>query len=230
MNPTQLRAIVRLDEQVSILARQLMAEYDLTEDEALELIYESENYVDQIQDGQTGELYEAIVLRAKDRVVNSPHNPKEYYPGHPNFMAPITFPGAFNAHMAQAMAPYAIAIAKKVALDRGLEPPNDQEIIKALEQSDWAKAAYEAKRMPAHPSVQRVRDFLSRYIGKPLGKVTDKIPLAQLFAFATSGTMMWMLWATFKNHIEQVGSPAPAAFGKYTNFRQRQALKKAFKG
>jgi hypothetical protein len=63
-----------------------------------------------------------------------------------------------------------------------------------------------------------------------LGKVTDKIPLEQLFAFATSATMMLMIWGAFKGHVQEVGSSIPGAFGKYTDYRQRQIWKKISKG
>jgi hypothetical protein len=226
MNPAQERAIQQVDEGISLLARRLMVEYDLSEDEALALLYQEDKLVDMIQE----EKLEEIFSNTKVRVVDSPKNPKEYYPGHHAFIPPLTTTDTFNAHMAQALSPYVLAIAKKIAKDRDVEAPNEQEIIKVLNQTDWAKAAYEAKKMPSKPSFPRLRAFLSKYIGKPIQKTFDKIPIDAVLAMAASGTIMWLIWTTFKNHVEQVGSPPGDLLLAYGDYKQRKILKKLNKG
>lgn len=225
MNPAQKRAILLVDESVSFLARKLMEEYDVSEDEAIEALYQDPQLVKKVQDGRLEEVYSDTRVR----MIDSPHNPKEFYPGHYAYKAPLTTKDTFNAHVAQAITPYVMAIAKRVAKDRGLEPPNEQEITSLLEKSDWAKAAYEAQRMPKNPSFPRLRQFLSKYIGTPLKKLDEKIPIEKVFALATSGTLMWVIWATFKNHMYEVGRPPVDAFRLYGDYKQQRTQKKFLK-
>ena len=222
MHPAQLKAIRYVDESISFLARKLMAEYDICEDDALELLYDTEDLVDSIQEGHLTEVYK----KAKVRAVNLPNNPKEFYPGHHAYTPPATFPGAFNAHMAQAMSPYVLAIAKKIAKDRGLEPPNEQQVMTALEKTDWAKAAYEAKKMPKYPGLAKVRAFIYKYLGKPLERVTDKIPVDRMFGLVASSAVMWVIWTTFKDRLESIGAPPFELFQTYGDLKQQRILVK----
>lgn len=223
MHPTQRNVILMVDESISLLSRRLMQEYDICEDDALDILRDTENLTDDIQEGNLDEVYK----KAKVRAVNLPNNPREYYPGHHAFMPPLTFSGTFNQHMAQALTPYAKAIAKKIALDRGIEQPSTKEMEQALAQVDWAKAAYEAQKIKKNPG--KIRSFLRKYFAAPIGKVTDKIQVERLFAMATAGTMMWLLWTTFKNHLHQIGSPPGDVLLTYGDYKQRQQNKQVFR-
>lgn len=228
MNPAQQRAILLVDESISFLAQKLMQEYDVAEEEALEVLQEEPELVTKIQNGQLDEIYS----NTKIRMVDMPNNPKEFYPGHYAYKAPLTTPDTFNAHVAQAISPYVLAIAKRVAKDRGLEPPSEQEIVRLLEKSDWSRAAYEAKTMTKNPSFPKLRAFLTKYVARPLKKLDDKIPLEKLFGLATSSTMMWIIWATFKSRMYDIGKGPGEAFEKYGDYlikkRTQQYQKKVY--
>lgn len=225
MHPSQRKVIRYVEETVNFFAASLMDEYDLEEEEALELIAGVPNFTDRIQEGDLEGLYEDT--RKIVRVVNSPDNPKELYPNHPAYMPPMVFKETFNDHMSQAMAPYVAAIAKKVAKDRGLAEPDEKEIKEALKQTDWAKAAYEAKKMPKYPGLAKIKDFFIKYIGKPIDKATDKIGLSRIFALATAGLMMHILWSTFSQQVEDIGSPPFKAAIKYGDWQEKGFLNRA---
>jgi hypothetical protein len=228
MHPSQERAHQIVAEGVILLSDALVDAYDIDEDEALDIVRDLPDIVTRLQDKQIKELYteaEHSVRQNRANVVDLP-NPKEYYPQHPKFMPPITTKHTFNAHMAQAMAPYVNAIAKKIAKDRSLEAPDARTIQSVLEKTDWARAAYEAKRMPPKPPPGRVRQFFTKYIFRPLDKATDKIPFAQVFGLIGATHLLMMLWATFGQNLENIGETHLKPMDKFYDWRAKRAALK----
>ena len=229
MYPGQLKAICYVEEGVSLLTANLMDDFNLEEADALEIVAGLDDVTDKLQEGKIKELYETAKKRYAG-VVNARENPKkELYPGHPQYMAPITTEDTFNAHMAQAMTPYILSIAKKIAKDRGIENPNEAEIQMVLKNINWASAAYEAKEIPRNPSFPRIRAFFKKYVFDPLGKATNKVPFDIIFGLAGAGTMTYMLWATFHKNVIELGMPPVSAYQKYTTWKQKRVKKQVWK-
>lgn len=204
MNPCQARAIRIVQEGVNALSAELMKEFDISEDDALEIVRELPELTSKLQGGEIHALYEVARSEAR-RTINSPHNPKEYYPGHPQHQPMYTTKHTFNAHMAQATAPYVVAIAKKIAKDRGLAAPSDAEIKAALKRVDWASAAYEY-RTTKNPNPSKARRWLLKYIFKPLDKFLS-FPFEQYFFILSGATMLMMLWKAFGVRLTEHGKP-----------------------
>ena len=231
MHPSQERAHQIVAEGVILLSDALVDAYDIDEEEALDIVRDLPDIVTRLQDKQIKELYteaEHSVRKNRANVVDLP-NPKEYFPQHPKFMPPITTKHTFNAHMAQAMAPYVNAIAKKIAKDRSLEAPHARTIQSVLEKTDWARAAYEAKRMPSKPPPGRVRKFFTKYIFRPLDKVTDKIPFAQVFGLVGATHLLMMMWATFGQNLENIGETHLKPVDIYYDWRAKRSARKVAK-
>lgn len=205
MNPTQARAIHLVTEGVNALSDALVDELDIDEAMALDIVRGLPNLTSELQEGNIKALYERAWSQAR-KTINSPDNPKEYFFTHPRYQPMTTSPDQFNAHMAQAMSPYVLAIARKIAKDRGLEDPNEADIKKALQSVDWAKAAYEAKSMPKKPPPGKMRQWFNKYIFGPLGKALD-LPYEQLFALTVALPAMWMLYHAFWNYTAKYGQP-----------------------
>lgn len=217
MHPSQARAIRLVEEGINRLSDSLVFEYDLDEDEALEIVRNLPELTDKLQGGEHRELYEVARRKVRGRI-NLPYSPKEYYPGHPKFQAPVTSKDTFNDNMAQAMSPYVVAIARKIALDRGVQPPNEAAIRRVLGQTDWSKAAYEAKRMTKRPSPSRLRQWMKKWIGRPLGKVAD-FPFEHVFGMVGFATTAWIFWHTFNDKLAQLGGPMVGAVIRFADWR-----------
>lgn len=220
MNPCQARAIRIVQEGVNALSMALMDEYDISEEDALEIVRELPEITSKLQAGAVHELYEDARSEAR-RHINSPHNPKEYYPGHSKYQPMYTTKDTFNAHVAQATAPYVVAIAKKIAKDRNLAEPSEAEIKAALKRVDWAAAAYEFKTTK-NPNPSKARRWLSKYIFKPLDR-TLSFPFEQYFFLITSATMIMMMWKAF-------GGEAASKYGQPVMDRLTWAIRKAAGG
>ncbi len=217
MHPSQARAIRLVEEGINRLSDSLVFEYDIDEADALEIVRNLPELTDKLQEGEYRELYEAARRKVHGRV-NLPYNPKEYYPGHPKFMPPVTTKDTFNDNMAQAMSPYVVAIARKIALDRGVQPPNEAAIRRVLGQTDWAKAAYEAKRMGKRPSNSRLAQWMRKWIGRPVGKIAD-FPFEYVFGMVGFTTTMWIFWHTFNDRLAQLGEPLIGAVIRFADWR-----------
>jgi hypothetical protein len=217
MHPSQARAIRLVEEGINRLSDSLVFEYDIDEDEALEIVRNLPELTDKIQEGEYRELYEVARRKVHGRV-NLPYNPKERFPGHPKFMPPVTSKDTFNDNMAQAMSPYVIAIARKIALDRGVQPPNEAAIRRVLDQTDWSKAAYEAKRMGKRPSNSRLAQWMRKWIGRPVGKIAD-FPFEYVFGMVGFTTTMWIFWHTFNDRLAQLGEPLIGAVIRFADWR-----------
>lgn len=200
----QEAALHQVVEGVDTLANSLIELYSLDEDDALEIVRELPDLVNKIQDNKLRELFERATRRARPRVVkfNQP-NPDEFYPGHPKFRPNVTTKSTFNEHMAQALGPYVEAIVKKVARDRGLQPPETRVIQATLEQTDWARAAYEAKRMPPKPPPSQLRRFFRKYLGPIERRVSGAT--GTMFGAAMSAMTLWLMFQAFKNSAEAAG-------------------------
>ena len=219
MHPSQARAIRLVEEGINRLSDSLVFEYDIDEVYALDIVRNLPGLTDKLQEGEFKALHEAARRRAKTYgVINSPHNPKEYYPGHPKFMPPLTTKDTFNDNMAQAMSPYVIAIARKIALDRGVQAPNEAAVRRVLDHTDWAKAAYEAQRMPKRPSPTRLRRWLARWIFRPLGKIAD-FPFEHVLGLAGMLPIMWIMWHTFEDRLAQIGEPLVGTVVRFADWR-----------
>lgn len=205
MHPSQARAMFRIERGITHLTDKLLTEFDVDEEEVLEVVRNLPDLNHKLQHGEIAPLYEAA-KRKFAGVVNLPDNPKEYFPGHPDFRPPVTTKDTFNEHMAQAMEPYVLAIARKVAKDRGVALPNEAAIKQAVAHTDWARAAYEAKHMPKKPSPGRLRQFFSKYVFRPIGKVAD-LPLEHVFGLVGAGSVIWIMWATFNDRLSEIGMP-----------------------
>jgi hypothetical protein len=203
MNQEQLRAVRIVQEGVNVLADALVDQLDIAEDVALEIVRELPELTTKLQDGEIGDLYERAISQAR-RTIDSKTNPKEFYPGHPQHRPMYTTKSVFNAHVAQATAPYVIAITKKIAKDRGLEAPNDVEIKRALAKMDWAKAAYEIQKLPPKPPPGRMRQWFNKYVFGPLGKILD-FPYDEVFITLLSLSAAFIMWNAFRDYLGTYG-------------------------
>lgn len=219
MHPSQARAIRLVEEGINCLSDSLVFEYDIDEDEALDIVRNLPELTDKLQEGEFRELHEAARRRVKVHGrVNMPTSPREYYPGHPKFMPPLVTKDTFNDNMAQAMSPYVVAIARKIALDRGVQPPNEAAIRRVLDHTDWAKAAYEAKRMTKRPSNSRLRQWINKWIARPLSKVAD-FPFEYVFGLVGASTVMWIMWHTFQDRLSEIGMPLIGTIIRFADWR-----------
>lgn len=225
MHPEQEAAHRQVVEGVDILANSLMRLYDLDEDDALETVRSLPELVDKIQDNKLRELFEVAAKRARPKIVkfNRDENPGEYYPGHPKFMPNITTKTTYNEHVAQAMFPYIKAIMEKTAKDRGIKPPATHVVQAVVEKTDWARAAYEAKRMPPKPPPSQIRRFLKKYLGPVESRITRST--STLFGLASSATMLWLAWQAFKGAAENTGAPMKS-FTPFSHASQHRAQDK----
>jgi hypothetical protein len=205
-----------IERGVTHITDKLLEEFDVDEADALEIVRSLPDLRHKLQHGGIHSLYEEA-KKSVAAVVNSPKNPKEYYPGHPGYLPPIATKDVFNEHMAKAMEPYVIAIAKKVAQDRGIQPPNEAAIKRELGRTDWAKAAYEAKRMPRKPPPGKVRLFFNKWVFKPIGKVLD-LPLEEVFGLIGASAVIWVMWSTFHERLSEIGSPFTKSVLKTLDF------------
>lgn len=205
----QEAALHQVTEGVDVLSHFLMELYDLDEDDALDTVRELPDLVNKIQDNRLRELFEVAAKRARPRVIkfNQP-NPDEYYPGHPKFMPNITTKSTFNEHMAQAIEPFITSIMRKVAKDRGLKAPEENVVKAVIAQTDWARAAYEAKRMPPKPPPSQLRRFFRKYLGPLERKLSGAT--GTLFGLAMSALMLQMMWRAFKHSAEATGGGVKA--------------------
>lgn len=227
MHPSQARAQRIVAEGVTLLSDALIDVDGIDEDEALDIVRNLPDLVDLIQDKRIDELYEVAqhtVRKNRAHHIELP-NPKEYYPQHPKFMPPVTTKHTFNAHMAQAMAPYVKAIADKIAKDRSLEAPDARTIQAVLNKTDWARAAYEAKRMPPKPPPGQIKKFFNKYIFQPLDKATDKIPFAKIFGTIGAANVLMLLWASFGQNLENIGEKHLKIMDVYDSWRAQRAAK-----
>jgi hypothetical protein len=228
MHPSQARAIYMIERGVTHLTDKLLEEFDVDEADALEVVRNLPGLRHELQHGGIESLYEVARKNFVGKV-NLPDNPKEYYPGHPSFQSPLTTKDKFNEHMADAMEPYVMAIAKKVAKDRGIQPPNEMAIKRELQRMDWAKAAYEAKRMGKKPPPGRVRQFFAKWVFRPLGKLID-LPIEQIFGLLGASSVMWIMWSTFHERLAEIGSPLTGTLNKTldleANWRTNKFMRK----
>lgn len=230
MHPEQERAIEEVALRADRLSDLVMKVCDCNEDTALETIQELPDIVNRLQDNKMQELLIEAVKKVPRRPLpayDTPISKHELYPGHPNFLPPIATKDTFNAHVAQAMAPYVKAVVDRVARDRELAPPNLKVIEAVLEKTDWARAAYEVKRMPPKPPPGKLHQFFKKYVFTPLDKVTDKIPLAAFWGTIGAAQILLILWTALGGTIdklERAGAPA-----KLYDFRSKQKQAKVFK-
>lgn len=221
----QEAALRQVIEGVDTLSHFLMELYDLDEDDALDTVRELPDLVNKIQDNRLRELFEVATKRARPRVIkfNQP-NPDEFYPGHPKFMPNITTKSTFNEHMAQALEPYVTSIMRKVAKDRDLKAPEEHVVKALIAQTDWARAAYEAKRMPPKPPPSQLRRFFRKYLGPLERKLSGAT--GTLFGLAMSALMLQVMWKVFKNSAESAGGGVKS-FIPYSHASQIRAQGKA---
>jgi len=227
MHPSQERAQRVVAEGATLLSDALVDAHGIDEDEAMGIVRDLPDVVNRIQDKKIEELYrEATQVVRKGRVdhTNLP-DPKEYYPQHPKFMPPVTTKHTFNAHMAQAMAPYVSAIAEKIAKDRNIEAPDTRTIQAVLERTDWARAAYEAKNMPAKPPPGKVKQFFSKYVFRPLDRATDKIPFDKIFGLIGAANVLMLMWGAFGQSLENIGEKHLKPMDVYDRWRQKRSRK-----
>jgi hypothetical protein len=217
MHPSQARAIRLVEEGTNRLTDSLVFEFDMDEVEALDIVRGLPELSDYLQEERFQELYE-IARRKVRGVINSPDNPKEYYPGHPQFMPPLTTKDTFNDNMAQAMSPYVLAIARKIAQDRGVQAPNEVAIHRVLKETDWAQAAYEAHKLGKRPPDTALRRWMKKWVGRPLHKIMD-FPYEYVFGLAGFGATMWLFWSTFQDQLTQIGEPLVGAFIRFADWR-----------
>jgi len=222
MNPEQEAAQRKVAEGVDILVRSLMRLRNLEEDEALETVRNLPDLVNKIQDNKLCELFEAAAKHPQVIKFDQP-NPDEYYPGHPKFMPDLTTKTTFNEHVAQALEPYVTAILNKVAKDRGLQPPETRVVKAVIAQTDWARAAYEAKKMPPKPPPSQLRKFFKKYLGPIESKITGKT--ATLFGLAMSALMIQMIWQAFGHAVESAGGGVKL-FKPYSHWSQHRTQNK----
>jgi len=224
MHPEQEAALRQVAEGVDTLTNSLMELYDLDEDDALETVRELPDIVNKIQDNKLRELFEVAARRAQPRVTkfNQP-NPDEFYPGHPKFMPNVTTKSTFNEHVAQALEPYVTSIMRKVAKDRGLQPPELHVVKATLEQTDWARAAYEAKRMPPKPPPSQLRRFFKKYLGPIERRISGAT--GTVFGTAMSAITLWMMFQAFKNSFHVAGGGVKG-FIPYSHASQYRAQNK----
>lgn len=230
MHPQQAQAIDEVVLRADKLSDLVMRVCGCEEDVALDTIQAIPDIVNRLQDNDMkGLLVEAVKKVApQELTVYRPPDPPahEYYPGHPKFHPLITTKDAFNAHVAQAMAPYVKAIVDRVARDRELASPDLKTVEALLEKTDWARAAYEAKQMPSKPPPGKIHQFFKKYLFTPLDKLTDKAPLAAFWGFIGAGQILLILWTVFGgtiDRIERAGAPM-----KLYNTRSRRQQEKAF--
>jgi len=108
------------------------------------------------------------------------------------------------------MSPYVKAVVDRVAKDRELEPPDLKTIEAVLEKTDWARAAYEAKKMPPKPPPSKLRQFFKKYVFGPLDAVTDKVPLAHFWGYIGAAQILLILWTALGGtlaRVERAGAP-----------------------
>lgn len=221
MLPEQEQAIREVTEGVDILADSLMQLCDLDEEDALTIIRELPDLTSKIQDHKLAELFEAAARKVKHprQVTISAENPDEYYPGHPKFMPNITTKSTFNEHFAQAIKPYMGAVLSKIAKDRGLQPPDTRVVNAVIDQTDWARAAYQAKKMPPKPPPSQLRRFF-RKIFKPADRFGSKY-VGAIFSAAISAQFIYLVWAAFRHSLEASGG-AVKSFTPYSHASQQR--------
>jgi len=78
--------------------------------------------------------------------------------------------------------------------------------------------------MGKRPSPGRLRQFLTKYIFSPIGRVFNKIPVEEVLGLTGAAAIMWIMWATFKDRLEQIGAPPLDAFLRYGDWRQKRVL------
>lgn len=223
-------SIRKVERGITVLSDILVREFGLEEDDALEIVRELPDLVDRVQDGDMKGLLAEAVRRAPKprRVVISGDDPDELYPGHPQHMPRITTKTTFNEHVAQAMAPYIKAIMNKVAKDRGLEPPNEKTVEAVLEKTDWARAAYEAKKVNKR-SPSAVKNFVVKYFFRPLDKLSGfGVSMVALMSMYMSIRIAFALFG----QLEALGKMLDAAgaestFAKNVRGRSQWAQKRA---
>lgn len=122
---------------------------------------------------------------------NIPFGKVEYDPkdklDNPSRLPKFTTPETFNRHVTEVVEPYILALVKKVSEERELAPPNDEAVKRALEQVNWADAAYFAQQQS--PSPGRVRLFLNKYLLHPLQRTAAKFPAEQVL-FTTQALLV----------------------------------------
>jgi len=198
MHPEQEASIGIVTAGVDRLASALAGHCNLCEDDALEIVRNLPDLVPAIQAGDFDTLVTEGVRRAKS--VKRPKylqfdapDPDELYPGHPDFRAKVTTPSTYNEHAAQAMKPYIKAILTRISKDRNLATPDTRTVNAVVDNINWSKAAYEARKMPARPSNTALKAFFRRF-WKPVEKGANSV-LFDWFWYAIIGTTtIWGLW------------------------------------
>lgn len=205
MHPEQEAAIDVVTAGVDRLASALAGHCNLCEDDALEIVRNLPDLVPAITAGDFDTLVTEGVKRAK-RVSRPKHlkfdaaDPDELYPGHPNFRAKITTPSTYNEHASQAMKPYIKAILTRIAKDRNLEAPDTRTVNAVVDNINWSKASYEARKLPERPSTSVLKAFFRRF-WTPVERGANSTAF-NWFWYAIIGTTVLMgLWKGLRGSV-----------------------------
>jgi hypothetical protein len=205
MHPDQAAAIEIVSSGVDRLASALVGHCNLCEDDALEIVRNLPDLVTAIQAKDFDKLVTEGVRRAK-RIPKPKYlrfdapDPDELYPGHPDFRAKVTTPTTFNEHAAQAMSPYIEAILKRIAKDRNLEPPDTHTVNAVVNNINWSKAAYEARKMPEKPSTSQLKAFFRR-LWQPVEDIANSTSFNWFWYAIIGTTVFWGLWHGLRNKV-----------------------------
>lgn len=156
-----------------------------------------------------GQLFEAKRAKRPQTLVFDKEDPQfQKPPEHKDFMPNVTTPAVFNAQMAQASTPYVLAIANRIAEERGLEKPDDRIIKRVMKKIDWTKAAYEMKGMEPRPPKGKVIRFLDKIIFDPVDRAINELGIKRVWPLATGAMTPVLLYLALAAHIQRLEVPA----------------------
>ena len=235
MHWEQRDAFTKAHDHMSKVAIALQKSYDLTEEEALELVESTSGIIPLAANREPEDIYSHVVNEARlpkpTRIPFDQSNPKQdTYPEHPNFVPTVTTKAVFNDHMAQALTPYASAIVKKIADERGLQPPDTQVVKRVLAKTDWAKASYEMRGMGSHPPPGKIKSFLDKYIFDPIDSTLDSVFVKKLWPVVTGVQTMLMIFLAVATYMDKFVAPAGKLASGSSTRLMKSGARKAFRG
>lgn len=194
-------------EQLVILLRRK----GLSEEDALAIVRGVPKIEERAAYETAGTLYEDLFeapVRSQRMSFDKEDPAFHHPPEHREFMPNVTTPSVFNAQMAQASTPYVLAIANRVAEERGLEKPDERVIKRVLRKVNWSKAAFEMKGMAPRPPKSKTIKFLDKWIFDPVDRAVEGLYIKRVWPVMTGVMTPILLYTALATHIHQLRAPA----------------------
>jgi hypothetical protein len=154
--------------------------------------------------------------------IEIPHPEDRFNPEHPAYADYITTKESFNRHMSQAMTPFVLSIAKKIADDRKLKEPDEETIKLVLEKTDWTRAAYEMNGLGKKPPQGFILKFIDKFIVKPLDKITSDEVFKKLWPVYMTASTALIMYIAIARYMQVYTAPV----GLFGNMVQKYLVKK----